>query len=197
MKKNNLQGKMIQGPVSNKLLMTKSPLEKIAKVIDFNFPLFIKNVLDLTKQHLEEQTERESEKMKETCQNDLVELFWSVVRKGNVFDLIFFNDYFIYINFFLQYPVVTGEKFTMDMKCKDVVEKYQQLYDGTDMPGIVSGTNQEGDYFLIISGEENSGIEDTEIEYNENASIEGDVLQEVFQIDETIARTANNKVPIY
>ena len=47
MKKNNLKSELIIGPVENKLLMQESPLESIAKVIDYYFPFFIKNILDI------------------------------------------------------------------------------------------------------------------------------------------------------
>ena len=117
MKKNNLKSELIIGPVENKLLMQESPLESIAKVIDYYFPFFIKNILDIA----DEQTRglldiKEIETNKEQIQKNLVDYFWTAAKNGNIFDLMFFQDYILYIKFFLQYPIVTGQYLDINMK---------------------------------------------------------------------------------
>ena len=174
-----MRSELINGPVENKILMEVSPLENIAKVIDFYFPFLIRNLLNMA-----EDTLGKSEEGREAS---VIGFFWDCVKKENVFDAMFFYDYYLYLNFFLQYPVVMCERLEENMKCADIVEKYRQAYIKNEMQGSVLGTDKEEEYTLIIS-EEN----DVAGEYQEDASEVGDVLQEILQIDETISRYYQN-----
>ena len=70
-----MRSELISGPVENKILMEVSPLENIAKVIDFYFPFLFRNLLNMAEDSLG--------KSEEEKESSLIDFFWDSVKKDS------------------------------------------------------------------------------------------------------------------
>lgn len=157
---------MIHGPVSNKKIVEYSPIEKIAKMIDFYFPYLIKNLLDIVENKDIDALNEEYDLniATDSKHQHLIEYFWRIVNKENVYDLMFFHDYTLYLNFFLQYPIVTGKEMDENFNCFRILEEYRKI----EMNGTVVQIIEKDDcYFICLDEvpEEVANIEVTIAEY--------------------------------
>lgn len=146
---NFVKTEVIPGPISNRKIMMFSPIDKIAKMLDFEFPSL---VADLYKAVKDENTE------------DLIEAFWTVAKKGNIEILMLFFDYRLYINFFLQYPIITGKKLDKKMNFSQILKEYRQI----GISGNVAHILDDEDYGFICCEtlpEELENIDDTIANY--------------------------------
>ena len=146
---------IMEGPISNKKIMELSPVDKIAKMIDFYFPYLIKNLLDMVK-HKEH--------------HDLIDDFWAITKSGDIDDLIFFYDYRLYINFFLQYPLVTGLPMDENLNCSRILEAYEKI----ELSGNVAKITEEDEYYYVSNNylpEEIEKLDETIAEYKAESKL--------------------------
>lgn len=163
---------IIQGPVSNKKIMELSPIEKIAKVIDFYFPYLVKNLMDIVdNQEVEVLNQKYDLNIAEDSKHQhLIEYFWACAKKENVYDLMFFNDYKLYVNFFLQYPIITGKEMDENFNFSRILEEYRQMGISGNVAQIVDGE----DYYFVCHDdmpEEIADIDETIAKYLENSKL--------------------------
>ena len=142
---------MFPGPFSNGFILEHSPLEQIAKMLDFEFPSFVTDLFNVL-----ENPDREEAREKYGLDiangvdhRRLIEYFWAIAKKGNVMDLMFFFDYRLYLNFFLQYPIVTGKELDKNWNFTKILEEYRQM----EMPGNIAQITREDEYYFVWSGD--------------------------------------------
>ena len=138
---------MMEGPVRNKKIMEFSPIEKIAKMIDFYFPYLVKNLLDVV-EHQDIETLNKTYHLNikdDTKHLHLIEYFWAIAKRENVYDLMFFYDYRIYMNFFLQYPMITGKEMDEKMNFSRILEDYKQM----EITGNIAQITDEDEYYFV------------------------------------------------
>lgn len=157
-----MQSGMIAGPISNKKLMEFSPMEKIAKMLDFYCPGLIKNILDIVEnQEIDVLNENYELHITDTSKHQhLIEYFWAIAKKGNIYELMFLFDYRLYINFFLQYPIITGRKMDENATCTAILKEYEQM----EMTGNVEQVTAEDEYYFIYYGDMLEEVADIEKE---------------------------------
>ncbi|MBO5372723.1 MAG: hypothetical protein J6A75_08390 [Lachnospiraceae bacterium] len=160
-----MQSGLVKGPVSNKKIIEFSPIEKIAKVIDFYFPFLVKNLLDIVdNQEIDILNKKYNLNIFEGSKHQhLVEYFWAIAKKENIYDLMFFQDYMLYINFFLQYPILAGKEMDENMNFSRILAEYCKM----ELTGNVAQiTDKDFCYFVY----------------------QNDMSEEIANIDETIAQ---------
>lgn len=178
--------------VENKMILEQSPIDKIAKVIDFYFPYLLTNLLSVIEsvgvEHLKEKYDITTVKelTSENWQQHLPELFWNIAAKENVYDYLFFNDYYLYINFFLQYPRITGKEIDKGLNC----EKILHIYENMELEGMVYRFIEEVEYIFIAN--ENFKKSD-ELSCSDMKLYEEDeMLYEIMHIDEIMHEHKQN-----
>lgn len=140
-----------KGPISNSYLLKHSPLEQIAKMLDFEFPSFVSDLFNVL-ENPEKEESREKYGLdfaKGVDHQRLIEYFWAIAKKGNVMDLMFFFDYRLYLNFFLQYPIVTGKELDKNWNFTRILEEYRRM----EMSGNVAQITRQDEYTFVWSGD--------------------------------------------
>ena len=170
---------IITEDVENTMLMEQSPVEAIANVIDFYFPYVFVYLLDIIEDvgiagMKEKYTIKNKEAItEENWQQHLAEIFWAIAAKENVYDYMFFNDYYLYMNFFLQYPRLTGQMLHRGMNCSGILTEYKQM----QLSGNVYRFIEDVEYMFIY--DEEGSVEEL--------STEDEMLYEIMHIDDIIA----------
>ena len=121
--------------IKNATVMEVSPIDKIAKMMDFYYPYFFAELLGMIEDKGIEEIKAEfkvgnAEAINEkNYQLHLAEVFWAVYTKlyNNIADILFLNDYYLYFNFFLQYPIVTGKEVCSEMSFEKILQEYRSI----------------------------------------------------------------------
>lgn len=139
---------MMRGPFPNSLLLKHSPLEQIAKMLDFEFPNLVTTLLDI----VENRDLKENYGLTFTLeekQRHLIDCFWAIAEKEHIETRLFFEDYRLYLNFFLQYPLVMGKEMDKNTDFSTILKEYRQI----EISGNVAHTARNKEYYFIWSGE--------------------------------------------
>lgn len=172
-----MRSSIVTEDVRNSIIMRECPIESIARLIDFHFPYLVANLLNIIEDMgvdgilVNYDVKNRDEINKTNWQEHLPELFWAVAAKENVFDYMFFNDYYLYVNFFLQYPRISGRKMHSGQNCMGILEDYKQM----ELSGSVYRFIDEVEYLFIHNDDSDEVI-----------TPEDEILYEISHIEETI-----------
>lgn len=139
--------------IKNTTIMEHSPVEQIAQLLDYYYPSFFDRLLDLIEAKGVEGIKKEFEVKGETVaeegnyQQHLPELFWAVYSSmyRNINDIFFLNDYYLYLNFFLQFPRLTGQEIKRDTTFVKILCAYRN----TKLTGSVYRFIEEVEYLFV------------------------------------------------
>lgn len=170
--------------IKNTTIMELSPIENIAKLLDFNYPYFFVMLLDIIEDKGIEGMKAEFEVANESINDKnyhmhLAELFWAVYTKlySHIEDILFLNDYYLYLNFFLQYPILTGKDAYPGMTFESILNEYRK----TNIKGSVYRFIKDVEYVLVVG--KNRGADD-----------EDDMLEEISEIEKNIKNYQSNNL---
>ena len=139
---------IVQGPIPNSFIMENSPLEKIAKLLDACCPDFMETLLDIL----------ENKKLQTSCglslpenlsHQQLINYIDEIADKVGLISEQLLIDYRLYINFFMQYPLITGKNIEKNMNFSKILEEYRQI----ELSGNVSRVTMAKEYYFILSAE--------------------------------------------
>ena len=66
----------------------------------------------------------------------------------------------LYINFFLQYPLVTGKKMDDHFNCSRILAQYREM----ELTGYVAQTTEDGEYYFVYKEDMPEEIADIDVE---------------------------------
>ena len=90
---------------------------------------------------------------------------------------MFLNDYYLYINFFLQYPMLTEKNIHAGMTFESILDEYRKI----KMRGMVYRFIEEVEYVLVVGQEQDEEDEDS------------DMIREICEIENEIQLYKNTE----